>query len=116
MYPYDAILGFDWLQTHSPMQCDWENKTLEVCDNGRSIKLQGIQEPPMNISAISATKVFNSAKGNDVWAFVLVDHIPDPSTTTIVAPNTPPESIQTLLTQYRDVFQDPQTLAPTEGL
>lgn len=29
MHPYDAILGFDWLQTHSSMQCDWENKTLE---------------------------------------------------------------------------------------
>ena len=22
MHPYDAILGFDWLQAHSPMQCD----------------------------------------------------------------------------------------------
>jgi hypothetical protein len=22
MHPYDAILGFDWLQKHSPMQCD----------------------------------------------------------------------------------------------
>lgn len=28
MHPYDAILGFDWLQAHSPMQCDWEHKTL----------------------------------------------------------------------------------------
>jgi hypothetical protein len=25
---YDAILGFDWLKSYSPMQCDWENKTL----------------------------------------------------------------------------------------
>jgi hypothetical protein len=28
MHPYDAILGYDWLQTHSPMQCDWAHKTL----------------------------------------------------------------------------------------
>jgi hypothetical protein len=26
--PYDAILGFDWLQQFSPMQCDWVAKTL----------------------------------------------------------------------------------------
>jgi len=29
MHPYDAILGFDWLQSNSPMQCDWQHKTLE---------------------------------------------------------------------------------------
>ena len=26
MHPYDAILGFDWLQSNSPMQCDWQQK------------------------------------------------------------------------------------------
>jgi hypothetical protein len=35
MHPYDAILGFDWLQAHSPMQCDWEHKTLEFIDRDR---------------------------------------------------------------------------------
>jgi len=29
MAPYDAILGFDWLKQHSPMECDWTNKTLK---------------------------------------------------------------------------------------
>jgi hypothetical protein len=28
MHPYDAILGYNWLQNHSPMQCDWAHKTL----------------------------------------------------------------------------------------
>ena len=28
LLPYDAILGFDWLKTFSPMQCDWAAKTL----------------------------------------------------------------------------------------
>jgi hypothetical protein len=28
LLPYDAILGYDWLQEHSPMQCDWMAKTL----------------------------------------------------------------------------------------
>ena len=25
---YDGILGFDWLKRHSPMQCNWEKKSL----------------------------------------------------------------------------------------
>lgn len=28
MQPYDAILGYDWLKTHSPMNCDWEHTTI----------------------------------------------------------------------------------------
>jgi len=76
MHPYDAILGFDWLQRHSPMQCDWQLKTLEFKVNGRPVKLQGINPPPLQLTTISATKVYNSTKGNDVWAFVLVDQIP----------------------------------------
>jgi hypothetical protein len=25
---YDMILGMDWLEMHSPMQCDWARKTI----------------------------------------------------------------------------------------
>ena len=111
MHPYNAILGFDWLQRHSPMQCDWQLKTLEFKVNGRPVKLQGINPPPLQLTSISATKVYNSTKGNDVWAFVLVDQIPQhqtqPTNSTIL-----PSSIQQVLTQYEDVFSDPQTLPP----
>ena len=31
---YDAILGYDWLKGHSPMQCDWDNKVLVFKDRG----------------------------------------------------------------------------------
>jgi len=37
MHPYDAILGFDWLRAHSPMTCDWENKTLQFQEQGKLI-------------------------------------------------------------------------------
>jgi hypothetical protein len=83
MHPYDAILGFDWLQKHSPMQCDWEKKTLQFIENGKTIKLQGLTNQPLELSSISATKVYNSTKGNDVWAFVLLDCIPEPSLTSL---------------------------------
>ena len=111
MHPYDAILGFDWLQRHSPMQCDWQLKTLEFKVNGRPMKLQGITPPPLQLTSISATKVYNSTKGNDGWAFVLVDQIPqhqNHSTTSTIIPS----PIQHVLTQYANVFSDPQTLPP----
>lgn len=73
MHPYDAILGYDWLQAHSPMHYDWEHKTLEFVEAGQQIKLQGLLAPPLQLSAIYARKVYNSTKGNDVWAFVLLD-------------------------------------------
>jgi hypothetical protein len=112
IHPYDAILGFDWLQKHSPMQCDWEKRTLQFTDNGKTIKLQGLTIQPLELSSISATKVYNSTKGNDVWAFVLLDCIPEPSLTSLVTKPQPHPDIQHLLDNYSDVFSDPQTLPP----
>jgi hypothetical protein len=42
MHPYDAILGYDWLNTHSPMKCDWQAKTIEFLEKGRPVKLKGL--------------------------------------------------------------------------
>ena len=111
MHPYDAIPGFDWLQSNSPMQCDWQHKTLEFCVEGRPVKLKGITETPLRLQSISATKVFNSTKGNDIWAFVLLDYVP----ATIIS--TPSDTSQQsdiidILSTYSDVFTDPKTLPP----
>lgn len=111
MQPYDAILGCDRLQAHSPMECDWKNKTIKFFE-GRTVTLQGLQEPPLQLSSISATKFYNSTKGNDIWGFVLVDNITQTSSTKPKEPITPPEEIQTLLTAYKDVFTNPKILPP----
>ena len=91
MNPYDAILGFDWLQAHSPMECDWKNKTIKFSEKGRMVQLQGLQDPPLQLSAILAQKAYNAAKGNDVWAFVLLDHVPPPSLTPTADTTLPPD-------------------------
>jgi hypothetical protein len=49
---------------------------MQFLEQGRTIKLQGLTDAPMQLSAISATKVYNATKGNDIWAFVLLDHVP----------------------------------------
>lgn len=94
------------------MQCDWDKKTLEFSEQGNLVKLQGLQDPPLQLHSILATKVYNSAKGNDVWAYVLVDQLDDSVTTSLHQPSPTPQSIKDLLVAYADVFHDPQTLPP----
>lgn len=112
MHPYDAILGFDWLQAHSPMQCDWVNKTLEFSESSKSIKLQGLKDVDQQPAAISATKVYKSAKGNDIWAYVLLDQVQEHIVNSIRDPPSLPAAINTLLQTYSDVFKEPNSLPP----
>jgi hypothetical protein len=37
LLPYDSILGYDWLEKNSPMECDWANKTLQFHHQGNDI-------------------------------------------------------------------------------
>jgi hypothetical protein len=113
--PYDAILGYDWLSTHSPMKCDWQAKTIEFLEKGRPVKLKGLTSPPLQLSSISATKVYNSTKGNAIWVFVLVDQVPPPAVTSTKDIRQLPDTIQDLLVVYKDVFTDPQALPPSRG-
>lgn len=114
MLPYDAILGFDWLKTNSPMNCDWEAKTIQFKHKGKQILLQGLQQPHHQVNTITAKQVYKSTKGNDIWAFVILNSVDsDP---------TPPEKhkinseeLQLLLTQYADVFNDPRQLPPARS-
>lgn len=112
MHPYDAILGFDWLQAHSPMNCDQEKKTLEFLEQGSTVKLQGLQDIPFQLHSISATKVYNYAKGNDVWAFVLVDQLDNSVPKSLNQQISHPPAINALLQAYVDVFPDPKTIPP----
>ena len=50
---YDGILGFDWLKKHSPMQCNWETKTLEFSNDGHHVLLQGVQSPTLGVSELT---------------------------------------------------------------
>jgi hypothetical protein len=113
MHPYDAILGFDWLQTHSPMEYDWKNKTLQFSEKGKLIKLQGLTEPTMQLSSMLATKVYNATKGSDVWAFVLVDQLPATLSTTTTTESPAQPKLTNLLQSFKDVFTDPKVLPPT---
>jgi len=104
---YDAILGYDWLQANSPMQCNWAEKTLEFTHLGQQVVLQGIHPQVQAIPEVSVDQVRKWVSGNDVWALAMVEDI-SPAISTQHN-----EAIQTLLNQYQDVFQEPQHLPPS---
>lgn len=112
LLPYDAILGFDWLKTHSPMQCDWQHKILQFQYKGKSVTLKGLQPQPLALNTISAKQVYKSTKGNDIWAYVIVD-APKPAPPPVSKQNKEEaEGIHQSLVQYADLFQEPTKLPP----
>jgi hypothetical protein len=110
LLPYDAILGYDWLQAHSPMKCDWKDKTMQFQHQGRTVLLKGVQAPSVGVSQITAKQVYKSTKGNAIWAYVVVDTVTanQPSNTVTESQ----EDLKHLLVQYADVFQHPKQLPP----
>jgi len=103
---YDAILGYDWLSSHSPMTCHWENKTIGFLDQGHKIRLVGHQTHQPTIHQMSLHTLHKWIKGNAVWAMAVVDTFSQDS----LSP--PPDQVQQLLSQYQDVFSDPKTTPP----
>ena len=103
---YDAILGYDWLQTHSPMHCHWDQRKIQFQEGEKTITLQGLQPAPMTVKAMSAQQLWKSCRANDIWAFAIVEPITEKHKLEI------PENIECLLHQYQDIFTDPKGLPP----
>jgi hypothetical protein len=97
MSPYDAILGYDWLKEHSPMQFDWNKKTIHFIIGGQHMKLQGLTTPSLQPTPISTNKLFNAAKGNDTWVYAIISSQPTNPPTTHTEPPIHPPFIQNLL-------------------
>lgn len=106
MTAYDAILGFDWLKSHSPMYCDWEQKTMEFQHQCQLVKLKGMLQSPVAVQEVPVEKVLQWAQGNDVWAMSVVEEIQD------MPPVTDNKELQQLLQEFQDIFQAPVGLPP----
>jgi hypothetical protein len=103
---YDAILGYDWLKSHSPMNCHWANRTVTFKDKGKDISIQGVQSPLLELKEIKHEQLGKWAAGTDISAFVIVEPVPD------IQDEAVPSELQVVLEQYKDVFADPRTLPP----
>lgn len=107
---YDAVLGMDWLEAHSPMICDWVGKSLHIPHNGAVAHLIGIQSTAPTLSPIDVAQLRKAYAGNDIWAIAVVDLQSDGS----VVPLTDklPQDLTELLSEFNDVFATPGTLPP----
>jgi hypothetical protein len=79
---YDMILGMDWLEQHSPLQCDWVNKSIGFLHQGKQITLQGFTpSQPDSLYQISGEQLLKLQKGNDLWDLVVLSYMILPSYT-----------------------------------
>jgi hypothetical protein len=107
---YDAILGVDWLKKHGPVNGDWVHKTLRITNFGRRVTLQGIQPPAHNsVRELPVDKLVKWSKANEIWALAVLQADDQVQVQTI------PTEIQQILTDYADVFAEPQSLPPSRA-
>lgn len=73
---FDAILGYQWLMQHSPMECDWVNTVLQFKDEDQQVTLYGDgNQASSQVELVSALQVQKWISGNDVWSLVLVEKV-----------------------------------------
>uniref|UniRef100_A0ACD5TJB1 Uncharacterized protein n=1 Tax=Avena sativa TaxID=4498 RepID=A0ACD5TJB1_AVESA len=104
---YDAILGMDWLELHSPMVTDWKNHCLAFSHNGQFIKLTGVAAPVSErVKELPVEQLIKWYKGNEIWAMAIVHPSGDNSSSPL------PSEISEVLAQFLDVFATPTKLPP----
>jgi hypothetical protein len=73
----------------------------------REIKIQGVKQAPLTVQAMEAEQLCKCAKGNDIWAFAVVDCVKEKAEQLIA------EDIQSVIDEYGDPFQEPKQLPPS---
>lgn len=68
--------------------------------------LKGVTANTMQLQKISAETLVKWVSGNDVWAVAVVELLPEDKA------NPVPAEVQEVLTEFQDVFEEPQGLPP----
>lgn len=105
---YDAILGMDWLEEHSPMTVYWRNRFIEISTPAGPLRLEG------HDAASAVCESINSVQLQGLCSKGSISHIVH---LCVVAPasepSTPiPECIQRVINEFPDVFAEPTGLPP----
>jgi hypothetical protein len=71
----------DWLEQFRPKMCDWLEKWIQFQHNGGTVRPQGIlPSQDKELKEVSMEQLLKWEKGNDLWATVLLEPTPQPST------------------------------------
>jgi hypothetical protein len=109
---YDIILGADWIYTHSPVGLDLRRREFSITKNGQLVTFSD-ETFQYNHQVIGAKKLYQLLKKKAVGAVVLLNNSPSQSQT---ATGTIPVEIQTVLSEFADVFQEPDSLPPPRAV
>lgn len=106
---YDMVLGMDWLEEMGEMKINWAQKHLQFQYKGKEISLQGIQSlpNPLTCTAVSVGQLQAMERTNSVLHMVAIFSVDSDSSTTEV-----PATVQRLLHEFAEVFQEPDALPP----
>lgn len=108
---YDAILGMDWLERHSPMQVQWAEKWLSFPHNGKNIQLKGIGDISDTIHQISGDQLHAIQKQDDIWCMVQLYAVEEQKKFGELPPK-----IQEIVSQYADLFTEPAGVPPSRTI
>uniref|UniRef100_A0A8R7PCC5 Reverse transcriptase domain-containing protein n=1 Tax=Triticum urartu TaxID=4572 RepID=A0A8R7PCC5_TRIUA len=108
---YDAVLGVDWLAQHSPMQCDWQLKTMQFEDEGKTVHLTGVRSDGQPaLGAMDAATLWQMHDSNEIWGATLLEiQLTEPSPD---SGQPIPPTIQKILTEFSEIFEEPTQLPP----
>lgn len=103
---YDIILGMDWLQQHSPMKIDWNQKWLEFNYNQQLIRLMGVAQQTNHCFEISGEQLLGMAKIGAIMYMVQLNENRQGEPTNIQP------VVQELIQEFQSVFAEPKGLPP----
>jgi hypothetical protein len=104
---FDVILGMDWLEAHN-RHIDWIAKSLQLDTPKGQVCLQDHKHNQLKSSAILASKLSIVCRQGSVAHLVHVYALDDVVHTKEVTPS----EVQSLLSQFSDVFAEPKSLPP----
>jgi hypothetical protein len=98
------------LKKHGPITGDWVHKTLRITNFVRHVTLQGIQPSAQkSVRELPVDQLVKWSKANEIWALAVL--LSDDQ----VQVQTVPAEVQRILTDYADVFAEPQSLPPSRA-
>jgi hypothetical protein len=105
---FEAILGYDWLQDHSPMECDRKTNVISFVDENVPLILKGdVGEDSLMVQQVSISQLHKWEKLNEVWAFLLVEAKVDQQSHLQHA------DVQCVLMEFTELFTIPNQLPPS---
>ncbi|BAH93352.1 Os06g0170800 [Oryza sativa Japonica Group] len=107
---YDMILGMDWLEKYSPMDINWQAKTIQFGLLDKSVELKGVVPELDKCDLVSIHQLQLLHNQGAVESLVQLTASDGSSSSQNV-----PSSIQSILDEFADIFNEPDGLPPSRS-